>query len=320
MMSLILWILWSHQTFFTNRFGDEVTKDIIFMMVNMFILIFLSNSLYPDFEKTFKPFFFCVALLYLSIGLQYTLHTSRKLSHADKRTCQSFATVALTVSTLSFLALLLPSSVHYVPAFLGVFIAGTGLIPFRKYLEDSPVNMMHLVERFSLLTIIIFGEVIVGLASIFSITNFSYIYIFQFLILVCMFGTYWLITENYINHKQRSIGYRLVYTHLLINIALGTLNAALVFSDNTKLNSYFEVNLMYLSILAFFIGIWLNAPYFHAEFRYIKHIIYALALLLLSYLVSIIFIENKHVMIISIAITVAIIMLMHYRYNKIIKI
>ncbi|MCE3370471.1 low temperature requirement protein A, partial [Staphylococcus aureus] len=50
MMSLILWILWAHQTFFTNRFGDAVTKDVIFMMISMFILIFLSNSLYPDFE------------------------------------------------------------------------------------------------------------------------------------------------------------------------------------------------------------------------------------------------------------------------------
>ncbi|MUG15395.1 low temperature requirement protein A, partial [Staphylococcus aureus] len=146
--------------------------------------------------------------------------------------------------------------------------------------------------------------------------DFSYIYIFQFLILVCMFGTYWIITENYINHKQRSIGFRLVYTHLLINIALGTLNAALVFSDNAELHAYFEINLMYLSILAFFIGIWLNAPYFHEKFSYVKHIIYALVILLISYLVSIIFIANKHVMIISIAIAVAIIMLMYYKNNK----
>lgn len=316
MMSLILWILWSHQTFFTNRFGDAVTKDVIFIMINMFILIFLSNSLYPNFEKTFKPFFFCVALMYLSIGVQYLLHTSRKLSYADKRTCQSFAIVALTVSILSFLALLLPSSVHYIPAFLGVFIAGTGLIPFRKYLEQSPVNMMHLVERFSLLTIIIFGELIVGLASIFSITDFSYIYIFQFLILVCMFGTYWLITENYINHKTRTIGFRLVYTHLLINIALGTLNAAIVFSNNVEVHSFFEINLMHLSVLLFFIGIWLNAPYFHEKFNYVKHTIYALVMLLISYLISVIFITNKHVMIISMAVAVAMIMLMYYRNNK----
>ena len=191
--------------FFTNRFGELVKKDVIFMMVNMFIMIFLSNSLYPSFEKTFIPFFFCVALLYTSIGLQYLLHTRNHLNHWDKRTCQAFATIAFIVAGLSYFSLFLPASFHYIPAFLAVLIAGTGLIPFRKYLNQSPVNMMHLVERFSLLTIIIFGEVIVGLASIFTITDFSYIYIFQFLVLIFMFGIYWLVSEKFINHKQKSI-------------------------------------------------------------------------------------------------------------------
>lgn len=253
--------------------------------------------------------------MYLSIGLQYLLHTREKLSYADKRTCQAFYIVAFTVSALSFLALILPPSIHYIPAFLGVLIAGTGLIPFRKYLDQSPVNMMHLVERFSLLTIIIFGEVIVGLASIFSITDFSYIYIFQFLILVSLFGTYWIITENYINEKQKSIGFRLVYTHLIINIALGTLNAAIIFSDNVEVHSFFEVNLMYISVLLFFIGIWLNTPYFHEKYNNAKLTIYSLCLLIISYIVSILFITHKHVMIISIAVVVTLIMLMYYN-NK----
>ncbi|WP_019167445.1 low temperature requirement protein A [Staphylococcus intermedius] len=313
MMSLIVWIIWSHQTFFINRFGSLAKKDIIFIMFNIFVLIFLTNSLYPSFEKTFTPFFFCVAILYLSIGIQYVLHANKNLNDADKRTCQSFALVAFIVATLSFLSLILPSSVHYIPAFLGVLIASTGLIPFRKYLNQSPVNMMHLVERFSLLTIIIFGEVIIGLASIFSITNFSYIYIFQFLILVFMFGTYWIVTENYINHKRKSIGFRLVYSHLLINIALGTLNAALVFSNNTEINPYFEVNLMHLSVLFFFVGVWLNAPYFHDKINNLRHIISALMMLLISYIMSCLFIFNQHVMILSLAISLGLIMLMYYK-------
>lgn len=190
-MSLFLWLMWSHQTFFTNRFGQVTFKDVSFMMFNMFIMVFLSNSLYPDFEKTFFPFFLCVAIMYLSIGLQYLLHIGTGLDYGDKRTCQAFATVAFVISFLSFLSLVLPQSIHYIPGFLGVFIAATGLIPFQKYLVLSPVNMMHLVERFSLLTIIIFGEVLVGLASSsFSIDHFSYIYIFQFMILISLFGVY----------------------------------------------------------------------------------------------------------------------------------
>lgn len=36
---------------FTNRFGQVTFKDVSFMMFNMFIMVFLSNSLYPDFEN-----------------------------------------------------------------------------------------------------------------------------------------------------------------------------------------------------------------------------------------------------------------------------
>ncbi len=52
-----------NQTFFTNRFGQVTFKDVSFMMFNMFIMVFLSNSLYPDFKKTFFPFFLCVAIM-----------------------------------------------------------------------------------------------------------------------------------------------------------------------------------------------------------------------------------------------------------------
>ncbi len=56
-MSLFLWLMWSHQTFFTNRFGQVTFKDVSFMMFNMFIMVFLSNSLYPDFENKFPIFY-----------------------------------------------------------------------------------------------------------------------------------------------------------------------------------------------------------------------------------------------------------------------
>ncbi|HEI6416093.1 TPA: low temperature requirement protein A [Staphylococcus aureus] len=316
-MSLFLWLMWSHQTFFTNRFGQVTFKDVSFMMFNMFIMVFLSNSLYPDFEKTFFPFFLCVAIMYLSIGLQYLLHIRTGLDYGDKRTCQAFATVAFVISFLSFLSLVLPQSIHYIPGFLGVFIAATGLIPFQKYLILSPVNMMHLVERFSLLTIIIFGEVLVGLASSsFSIDHFSYIYIFQFMILISLFGVYWIITENYINHKLSSIGFRLSYTHLLINIALGVINAAIVFSNSNKLNDLFEINMMYISVLVFYIGLWLITPYFHNELTNAKYISYSLGILVMSYIVSLLFKGHDHVMIISVSVATFCIMLIYFKNQR----
>lgn len=55
--------------------------------------------------------------MYLSIGLQYLLHIRTGLDYGDKRTCQAFATVAFVISFLSFLSLVLPQSIHYIPGF-----------------------------------------------------------------------------------------------------------------------------------------------------------------------------------------------------------
>ncbi|MEJ7183128.1 low temperature requirement protein A, partial [Staphylococcus caprae] len=81
---------------------------VIFMMFNLFVLVFLSNSLYPDFEKTFFPFFLCVGILYLSISIQYGLHLTKTKHKPDYKTCQAFAIVALIVAILSFVSLVLP--------------------------------------------------------------------------------------------------------------------------------------------------------------------------------------------------------------------
>lgn len=113
----------------------------------------------------------------MSISIQYSLHLNKTKHKSDYKTCQAFAIVALIVAILSLVSLVLPKSIHYIPGFLGLFIASTGLIPYRKYLYQSPVNLSHLVERFSLLTIIIFGEVLVGLTSI-LVLSISIIFIY----------------------------------------------------------------------------------------------------------------------------------------------
>jgi low temperature requirement protein LtrA len=64
-------------------------------------------------------------------------------------------------------------------AFLPFFIRGQ----FNK----SIINFPHLVERFELLTIITFGEAIVGLSHFFDVSNFSFVPILVFLIVLTMF-------------------------------------------------------------------------------------------------------------------------------------
>ncbi|HDP2689888.1 TPA: low temperature requirement protein A, partial [Staphylococcus aureus] len=111
-------------------------------------------------------------------------------------------------------------------------------------------------------------------------------------------------------------GFRLSYTHLLINIALGVINAAIVFSNNNKLNDLFEINMMYISVLIFYIGLWLITPYFHNELTNAKYISYSLGILVMSYIVSLLFKGHDHVMIISVSVATFCIMLIYFKNQR----
>lgn len=319
LMSLFLWLLWTHQTVFTNRFGELSPKDVAFTIVNIFLLVFLSNSFYPDFNKTFVPFMTYMSLLYLSISIQYLLHIPYTQSKSDKMTCITSGLVALIVAVFSIIGLVTPPPYRFVPGNIGLFIAAVGWVPFRKYLVESPVNMMHLVERYSLLTIIVFGELLVGIAGIFNINKFDYLYIFQFMILIGLFLTYWAVTEFYINHYHRTVGFKLSYSHLIINIALGGVNAAIVFSCSDKINRLFEVNLMYGSILLFFIGLWLNISYFHDYYKNMRLIIAPFLLIITGYILSLLFVSYDDVLVITSAIVNSTIALIYYTNKRKLK-
>lgn len=316
LMSLFLWLLWAHQTVFTNRFGELLPKDVGFTIVNIFLLIFLSNSFYPDFNKTFVPFMTYMSLLYLSICLQYLLQIRHTKSKGDRMTCIAYVIVTSFVAIFSIIGSFTPPPYRFVPGNLGLMIAAIGLVPFRKYLKESPVNMMYLVERYALLTIIVFGELLVGIASIFSITTFDYLYIFQFMILIGLFLAYWAITEFYINHRHRTIGFKLNYSHLIINIALGGVNAAIIFSNSGKINRLFEVHFMYASIFLFFFGLWMNMSYFHDYYRKFRLFIISVSLIITGYIISITFVQYDDVLIISSAMVNSTIALVYYKNKR----
>lgn len=294
MMTLIFTMIWSYQTFFTNRYGMIRPKDIIFMMVNMFIVIYLSNSLYPDFDKTYFPFVLCTGLLFLSIAVQYTLNYFETVHPADKNVCRIFFTSLYISAAISFIALLVPDALHYYFFFTAVGIASFGPLLGQRTLMKSPVNFPHLVERYSLLTIIMFGELMIGLANIFSIEHFDFMSIFQFATVVFAFWAYWIKVDYFMDHHQRTSGFILCYSHLLIFLALGTLNAAIVLSENFEVHADFKVHLMFLSFGLFYFGIFLNFELFHNKHQNHRMIISTYLVLIICYIISLLLVHVHH--------------------------
>lgn len=67
-------------------------------------------------------------------------------------------------------------------------LTGAFLPFFRGDFDESIISFPHLVERFELLTIITFGEAIVGLTHFFDTSNFDFVPILVFFIVLTMFG------------------------------------------------------------------------------------------------------------------------------------
>ena len=82
-----------------------------------------------------------------------------------------------------------------VGAFLPFFIRG-------KF-DKSIINFPHLAERFELITIITFGEAIVGMTEYFDVHHFSLKPILVFAVLLGLFGGY-VVQIHYLMEHERS--------------------------------------------------------------------------------------------------------------------
>lgn len=302
-MTLIFTTIWSYQTFFTNRFGTLHIRDVGFTMFNMFIVIYLSNSLNTNFDKTYYPFVLCTAILFFSIGMQYTIRYFMSEDIEDKGVCFVFLATTFTASFISFMALIVHEQFHYIVFFTAIGIGMTAPLLGYKVLSASPVNMPHLVERYGLLTIIMFGEVMIGLASIFDIQHFDPFSILQFSIVVFLFWTYWIKTERFINHHQETRGFLIYHSHITIYLALGMFNAAMILSENHNVHATFKVSLMFFSLALYFVGYFMNMAYFHAQYQNIKLIATVFALLLTAFLLALLTLSIPNSLIIIALIT-----------------
>lgn len=107
---------------------------------------------------------------------------------------------------------------------------------------------------------------------------------------------------------------RLNNSHISSKVTV--INAAIVFSNNNKLNDLFEINMMYISVLIFYIGLWLITPYFHNELTNAKYISSSLGILVVSYIISLIFKGHDQVMIISVSVVTFCIMLIYFKNQR----
>ncbi|WP_186652432.1 low temperature requirement protein A [Streptococcus sp. sy004] len=249
---IILINTWIHQTLFTNRYGQNSLKNLFIMLINMGILLLISNSFTTDWESNFVPFSLMVGTLSISLFIQYFL----EYRHADKAN-QEVITVFLKTLGLRivfvFVGVLLPYEIGINIYSIGMIISIIFPLFYRKQAAAVPVNFPHLVERLSLIVIIALGEMIIsGAAPFMTKEHLSWSAILNFAIIGMIFLYYFGEMDLAVDESRETLGMKMVYLHYPIIMSIGLITVSLSFLAEKAANPYFVFVLFYLGLASFY--------------------------------------------------------------------
>ena len=240
-MSVLLLInVWMIQTVYTNRYGKNSLFNMVIMFINMGLLLFISNMIGHDWQLYFHSFCWAVGTLTLTLFFQYLVKFFRKSTHpVNRESIKGFLWITGLRSLGVYLAALLPINIG-----VYIFIASillTFIMPIIAVSKDDhfQVNLPHLIERISLLVIITFGEMIMGIANFFTPENFSIYSILYFIIMLSLFMFYFAQFYHAIDESSNQNGLFLIYSHYPILIGLIMITVSMSFLLSPEANHIF---------------------------------------------------------------------------------
>ena len=306
---------WMIQTIYTNRYGTNSLFNMVIMFINMGLMLFMSNMIGYNWQQWFYYTCWAVGTLTLTLFFQYLVEFFRKSTdNTDRESIKGFLWLTGLGSLGVYLAALFPI---YVGVY--IFIASillTFIVPIFLITKDEhfQVNLPHLIERVSLLVIITFGEMVVGLASFFTVENFSIYSVLNFVIMLSLFLFYFVQFDHAIDEESNQKGLFLIYSHYPIFIGLLMMTVSMSFLLNPETNLLFATSFFYIGIGLFQAAVLANGPYNKHYLRYSKSYYCVQATLYLAALIlSLIFASNP-IIVVSITTILALAIAIHSIY------
>ncbi|MFM0816932.1 low temperature requirement protein A [Streptococcus suis] len=261
-VGLIIFInSWMVQTVFTNRFGSNSLRNIIFMFLQMICLLVASSAVAGDWQTSFVWIFLPMAIISLLLLVQYILEYFQTSNDADRSLMKQFFYILGLRSVMLFLSLFFPYEIGMWIALVGILTTWLlpGLLsdPNRGFVSAdlSPINFPHLIERLSLLVIITFGESLIGISEHFSPENFSWESIAIFITLTNLFMVYIVEVDHLLDVEREETGIRAIYSHYPILFGLSLITIALSFFGNGDMNAQYTVFYFYGGLVLFMLGL-----------------------------------------------------------------
>ena len=315
-MSVLLLInAWMIQTVYTNRYGKNSLFNIVIMFINMGLLLFISNLIKDDWKQYFHYVCWAIGTLALTLFFQNLVEFFKKSTdNVNRESIKGFLWLTGLGSLGVYLAALFPI---YVGVY--IFIASillTFIVPIFLITKDEhfQVNLPHLIERVSLLVIITFGEMVVGLASFFTVENFSIYSVLNFVIMLSLFLFYFGEFDHAIDEGSSQKGLFVIYSHYPIFIGLMLMTVSMGYLLNPEANLLVAISFFYIGIGLFQAAVLANGPYNKNYLRYPRSYYCAQATLYLAALILSLLFASNPITVLSIATILALAIAIHFIY------
>ena len=306
---------WMIQTIYTNRYGTNSLFNMVIMFINMGLMLFMSNMIGYNWQQWFYYTCWAVGTLTLTLFFQYLVEFFRKSTdNTDRESIKGFLWLTGLGSLGVYLAALFPI---YVGVY--IFIASillTFIVPIFLITKDEhfQVNLPHLIERVSLLVIITFGEMVVGLASFFTVENFSIYSVLNFVIMLSLFLFYFGEFDHAIDEGSSQKGLFVIYSHYPIFIGLMLMTVSMGYLLNPEANLLVAISFFYIGIGLFQAAVLANGPYNKNYLRYPRSYYCAQATLYLAALILSLLFASNPITVLSIATILALAIAIQFIY------
>ncbi|EHJ52739.1 low temperature requirement protein A [Streptococcus macacae] len=296
---VIILNIWNNEAFYYNKYGDSRRADIYSVIVlmlwvgNLALAFNFDISYLRENPANVQIFNTMLILCYGTIAVQYYLKGRALGFTPDIKTNMvlqiiyliPLIPVATGLWNYSYFVIIF----YFVPLFLPQLLR----LPFiNNYHGRTYINFPHAVERNQLLTILTFGESVIGIIRTYPLTEYHIEGIVFFLGMATLFIFYMTQTFININHHQKASVTRLFYSHALIIIGLLFFTVGLEFladHHHHDLGALFFIG----SVFTFYIGVLSTSAYNQEIYKPNRSILRKYSITLILGILAIYFLRDQ---------------------------
>ncbi len=295
--SFVILQAWLYFTNYVNRYGEWKWYEYMIACINMIAVIYMANTISTNWVLMYLPFNISMLIMLLTVLSLYLFHVYReKTLQCAAGNSVTILSVVCFIYILALIAIYLNLSSIVIWMDVVAVLVGAFLPFFLKgNFDKSIISFPHLAERFELLTIITFGEAIVGMTHFFDISQFNFIPIIIFFIIISMFGSYVVQIHNLMNHHREERSLRLMFSHYFIVISINLVTVALELIHSGEISHWIVSVMMIVSLIVFYLSIMVNSEYYFESVDLSRKNIFSMvSISFLGILVILMFINNLY--------------------------